>query len=147
MKRNNKVIGILMAAGGVLMVFSAALIMASSFFIEDPSVCVSIHDIVPWIFLPATVVYVVMQRMLNTKTDSFILRRLYAIQLLSGVCFIVAALLLIEQYNGFLLPLVVNEMNSYYNYLRFVHNNWVVMMLVGALLQLYSTHRISNEVR
>ena len=136
-----------MAAGGVLMVFSAALIMASSFFIEDPSVCVSIHDIVPWIFLPATVVYVVIQRMLNTKTDSFILRRLYAIQLLSGVCFIVAALLLIEQYNGFLLPLVVNEMNSYYNYLRFVHNNWVVMMLVGALLQLYSTHRISNEVR
>lgn len=136
-----------MAAGGVLMVFSAALIMASSLFIEDPSVCVSIHDIVPWIFLPATVVYVVMQRMLNTKTDSFILRRLYAIQLLSGVCFIIAALLLIEQYNGFLLPLVVNEMNSYYNYLRFVHNNWVVMMLVGALLQLYSTHRISNEVR
>lgn len=136
-----------MAAGGVLMVFSAALIMASSFFIEDPSVCVSIRDIVPWIFLSATVVYVVMQRMLNTKTDSFILRRLYAIQLLSGVCFIVAALLLIEQYNGFLLPLVVNEMNSYYNYLRFVHNNWVVMMLVGALLQLYSTHRISNEVR
>ena len=35
---------------------------------------------------------------------------------------------------------------DYMDYLQYVRNNWVVTLLVAAILQLYSTHRISREL-
>ena len=37
-------------------------------------------------------------------------------------------------------------MGGYNAYLTYIHNNWVVLLLVAAMLELYSTHRISNEL-
>ena len=31
-------------------------------------------------------------------------------------------------------------------YLQYVNNNWVVVLLVAAVLQLYTTYRISSEL-
>ena len=31
-------------------------------------------------------------------------------------------------------------------YVKYVHNNWVVTLLVAAMLQMYVTHRISSEL-
>ena len=37
-------------------------------------------------------------------------------------------------------------MKSYFLYVRIVHNNWVVLVLIGAILQMYTTHRIASEI-
>jgi hypothetical protein len=31
-------------------------------------------------------------------------------------------------------------------YIKYVHNNWIIILLVAAILQLYTSHRIANEL-
>ena len=35
---------------------------------------------------------------------------------------------------------------NYLTYLQYVRNNWIVVLLVAAILQLYTSHRIANEL-
>ena len=35
---------------------------------------------------------------------------------------------------------------DYITYIEYVYNKWVVVLLIAAILQLYSTHRISREL-
>ena len=35
---------------------------------------------------------------------------------------------------------------NYLSYIKYVHNNWIVALLVAAILQLYTSHRIANEL-
>ena len=35
---------------------------------------------------------------------------------------------------------------NYLIHLQYVHNNWVIILLIAAILQLYSTHRIDREL-
>ena len=44
-------------------------------------------------------------------------------------------------------PLFAKTINGYTSYVKYIHNNWVVTLLVAAVLQLYSTHRISSELQ
>ena len=56
-------------------------------------------------------------------------------------------LFMVEQYNGFLKPVVVSDISSYMLYMQIVHNNWVVLLLIGSLLQLYTSYRLSAEIK
>ena len=136
---------ILMFTGGVAMVCSALLIMSTTLFIENIQLVTTIRQWAPWFLLMGSILYVVVQRLTSIRSKDIAVSRLQSIQLLSGFCLIISSLLLIEQYNGFVMPIMVSDINSYYNYLRIVHNNWVVMLFVGALLQLYTTNRLSHE--
>ena len=45
----------------------------------------------------------------------------------------------------FLLPLFRSAGSAdYYNY---VYNKWVILLLIAGVLEVYSTHRISSEMR
>ena len=59
--------------------------------------------------------------------------------LLIDVLFLVAALLMFANMNN-ILGL------SYITYIEYVYNKWVVVLLIAALLQLYSIHRIGSEL-
>ena len=62
--------------------------------------------------------------------------------------FIFSAALMLENTYHALLPLFLQYMdNGYYHYLTYVHNNWVVLLLVAAILEIYTTHRISGELK
>ena len=96
----------------------------------------------PWgtyVFALGAVLIAAMQLRQSYDGRDFTIRRLRRIQLLSDALFLVAALLLIAS-QGNLLHL------DYLFYIRYVHNNWVIVLLVAAVLQLYSTHRIANEL-
>ena len=134
---------ILMLSGGVMMVCSALLVMSTTLYLENIQLVTTIRQWVPWFLLVGSILYVVVQRLTSARSKDIAISRLQSIQLLSGFCLIISSLLLIEQYNGFLMPLVVSDINSYYNYLRIVHNNWVVMLFIGAIFQLYTTNRLS----
>lgn len=134
-----------MLIGGVMMVISSGAIMASA-LLPISTWTVYAAKVMPWVFLIGTTTYVTIQKMQGYKGYNLTLRRLTAIQTLSGICFIVAALLMVEQYTGILKPMVVSDMKSYFLYVRIVHNNWVVLVLIGAILQMYTTHRIASEI-
>lgn len=145
MSQQNRKQNILMLIGGVMMVISSGAIMASA-LLPISTWTVYAVKVMPWVFLIATTTYVIIQKRQGYKGDNLTLRRLTAIQTLSGICFIVAALLIVEQYTGMLKPIVVSDMKSYFLYVRIVHNNWVVLVLIGAILQMYTTHRIASEI-
>lgn len=145
MSQQNRKQNILMLIGGVMMVISSGAIMASA-LLPISTWTVYAVKVMPWVFLIGTTTYVIIQKRQGYKGDNLTLRRLTAIQTLSGICFFLAALLIVEQYTGMLKPIVVSDMKSYFLYVRIVHNNWVVLVLIGAILQMYTTHRIASEI-
>lgn len=134
-----------MMLGGGMMVVAAGLSMVAT-LMSDQGWAQSMQMIVPWFFLIGAILFVAMQRMQVVTTDKLTLRRLFSIQFLSGISLIIAGLLMVENYYHFVQPLVVSDINSYFTYLQVVHNNWVVFMLIGAMLQMYTAHRISSEL-
>jgi len=70
---------------------------------------------------------------------NFNIRRLRRMMLLSDALFLVAALLMFANSGNFLGL-------QYLSYVKYVHNNWIVVLLVAAILQLYASHRIANEL-
>ena len=79
--------------------------------------------------------------------DNLVIRRLRRIMLIGDACFILAAILLLENTFLFVFPYVATTVEGYNNYVHYVHNNWVVALLVAAILEMYSTHRISYELK
>ncbi len=92
-----------------------------------------------YVFAPGSVMFVAMQLRQRYEGDDFTVRRLRRMMLLSDVLFLVAALLMFANQSNFL------GLN-YLSYIKYVHNNWIVVLLVAAVLQLYASHRIANEL-
>ncbi len=93
----------------------------------------------PFVFAVGSVLFVAMQLRQRYDGDNVAVRRLRFILLLSDVLFIAAAVLMFaNEWNFLKLGLL--------DYLKYVHNNWVVVLLVAAILQLYASHRIAHEL-
>ena len=93
----------------------------------------------PYVFAVGAVAFVSMQMQQRYEGRNFTIRRLRRIMLLSDVLFLVSALLMFaSQGNVFGL--------SYITYIEYVYNKWVITLLIAAILQLYSTHRIGSEL-
>lgn len=143
MSRTN---GVMMMLGGMAMVLCSGVIMACT-LMADQSWIGMVTGVVPFVFLVGAVMYVVAQYGQRVSSTSITVQRLYGIQFLSGICFIVSGLLMIENFCHILQPFVVKSIDSYYTYIQIVHNNWVVTLLIGAVLQMYTVHRLSSELR
>ena len=95
--------------------------------------------IAPYLFALGAVCFSSMQMLQRYDGQNFVIRRLRRIMLLSDVLFLVSAVLMFASQNNALhLPHIT--------YLQYVYNKWVVTLLIAAVLQLYTTHRISNEL-
>ena len=93
----------------------------------------------PYIFAFGAVGFSSMQMQQRYEGQNFTIRRLRRMMLLSDVLFLVAALLMFASkgdYFGL----------SYITYIEYVYNKWVIVLLIAALLQLYSMHRIGSEL-
>ena len=93
----------------------------------------------PYVFAPGALLFVAMQLRQRYEGRDFTIRRLRRIQIISNVLFLLAGLLMIANQSNFL------PIDQLY-YIKYVHNNWVVVLLVAAVLQLYTGHRIANEL-
>ena len=126
MKQLNKTENIVFLLGAVLMVVgSGARVFALPWS--------------PYVFAMGVIAFVLMQLKQKYEGDSLTIRRLRNITVVSDFFFLLAALLMFADMNNlFGLPLLF--------YVQYVHNNWVVALLVAAVLQLYSTHRIGREL-
>ena len=93
----------------------------------------------PYVFSVGALCFASMQMLQRYEGSNFVIRRLRRVQLLSDVFFLLSGLLMIASMgNVFGL--------SYVIYMDYIYNKWVITLLIAALLQLYSTHRIGNEL-
>ena len=93
----------------------------------------------PYIFAIGALGFSSMQMQQRYEGQNFTIRRLRRMMLLSDVLFLVAALLMFASKGNFLGL-------SYITYIEYVYKKWVIVLLIAALLQLYSMHRIGSEL-
>ena len=93
----------------------------------------------PYVFSVGALCFASMQMLQRYEGSNFVIRRLRRIQLVSDVLILVSGLLMIANKGNFLGL-------SYMTYIEYVYNKWVITLLVAAILQLYSTHRLGHEL-
>ena len=93
----------------------------------------------PYVFAAGAIAFVSMQFLQRYEGANMVIRRLRRIQLFSDVFFLLSAALMIANTSNFLGL-------DYFTYIEYVYNKWVITLLIAAILQLYSTHRISHEL-
>ena len=126
MRQLSKLEGILLLVGGLLMVVGAG---ANVLFCSWA----------PYVYAPGSLLFVAMQLRQRYEGRNFTIRRLRRLLLVSDVLFLVAALLMMLNQSNFI---GISQLA----YVQYVHNNWIVVLLVAAILQLYASHRIANEL-
>ena len=93
----------------------------------------------PYLFALGALGFASMQMLQRYEGTNFTIRRLRRIMLLSDVLFLVSAVLMFAgQQNYFGL--------DHITFLQYIYNKWVVTLLIAAILQLYTTHRIGSEL-
>ncbi len=98
--------------------------------------------VVCWVFLVGSVMFSLMQTMQVYTGTELVLRRLKNIQGLASLLFVISGVLMADSAYGFFRPMFDNITD----YIEIVYNKWVVLLLVAALLEVYTTHRINNEL-
>ena len=94
----------------------------------------------PYLFAVGALGFASMQMLQRYEGKNVTIRRLRRMMLISDVLFLLAALLMFaSQGNVFGL--------SHITYVQYIYNKWVVVLLVAAILQLYSSHRIGHELQ
>lgn len=93
----------------------------------------------PYLFALGALGFASMQMLQRYEGQNFVIRRLRRIMLLSDVLFLASAVLMFASQDNALHL-------SHITYLQYVYNKWVVTLLIAAILQLYTTHRISHEL-
>lgn len=137
MKQLSKLQSIVFLLGGVLMVVGAGCFVTGW-----------MQHVMCWVFLAGAVMFAVMQSMQTYEGRNVNIRRLRRILSLADILFILSGILMVDTAYHFLLPLFRNSSgDGYYNYIQFVYNKWVVLLLIAAILEVYTTHRISSELQ
>jgi len=123
-------------------------IVGGAFMVVGVGCCVFdvFTRIMSLVFLAGTLMFAGMQALQRYEGKSIVIRRLRRIMLIADVLFVVAGLLMVEHAWQWLFPHMATTLDGYETYMRYIHNNWVVVLLVAAILEMYTMHRISNEL-
>ncbi len=126
MRQLSKLETLLLLSGGLLMVIGSG----ASIFLQSW---------VPYVFAPGALLFAAIQMRQTYEGKNITIRRLRRIMLISDVLFLLAALMMFANQANFLgLDFLL--------YIKYVHNNWIILLLVAAILQLYTSHRIAHEL-
>lgn len=105
------------------------------------------QSVSPILFAVGAVAFATMQMRQTYDGRNITVRRLRRIMTVGDVLFVLSGVLMLEDKYLFIQPLFTEYFdNGYYAYVTYVHNNWVVLLLVAAIIEIYTTHRISHEL-
>ena len=93
----------------------------------------------PYVFSAGAIFYSVVQMLQTYDGCNITIRRLRRIMLFSDFLLLLTAVMLFATYGK--VPFI-----DQITYAQYIHNNWVVTLLLAAVLQLYTTVRIDNEL-
>lgn len=136
MKELTKIQSIALALGALLMVASTGLVVFNI-----------IPQVSAVIFAIGAITFAAMQMMQTYSGDSLTIRRLRRIMVAGDICFILSALLMLEHVYHFAFPYFATTIEGYNAYVHYIYNNWVIPLLIGAVIELYTTHRIAYEIK
>ena len=126
MRQLNKTQNIIFLVGALLMVVGAGISVLG-------------WKLAPYVFAIGALAFTSMQFLQRYEGANFVIRRLRRMMLLSDFFFLLSALLMFASMgNVFGISLV--------DYITYIYNKWVITLLIAAILQLYSTHRIDQEL-
>lgn len=128
MKQLSRTQTVIFLAGGLLMVAGAGCSLLMGFM-----------PVAPYLFCLGALGFSSMQMMQRYEGSSFTIRRLRRIMIVSDVLFLLAGLLMLADVGN---PLKLGHLT----YMQYVYRKWVVVLLIAAVLQLYTTHRIGSEL-
>lgn len=130
---------IIFAIGALLMVIGVGQVvfgLATSWLRQSGALC----------YLVGALCFAAMQLSQVYTGSNFTIRRLRRIMIFADICFILAGLLLIEHVFQIIFPLFATTIDGYNAYIHYIYNNWVVALLIAAILEMYSMHRINHEL-
>lgn len=136
MKQLSKIQSAIFMLGGVLMVIGAGCFV---FGFIHPKVLLYTC----WVFLVGTVCFGVIQAMQLYEGDSQVIHRLKRIQGLADICFVLSGISMVDTVYAF----ARHWFSNYETYITYFYNKWVLFLLIAAILELYTTHRISHELK
>ena len=136
MKELSKTQFAIFAMGGILMAVGAGC-MALGFMVPK------LVGVTSWLFLLGTVLFSVTQATQVYEGNNLTIRRLKNIQYFADLCFILSGISMVDTVHG----LFIDLFDNWVAYLTYVYNKWVVFLLIAAILELYTVHRISNELK
>lgn len=128
MKQLNKWQNAIFVVGALLTVFGAALGLFN-------------RQLAPWFYAPGVLCYVAMQMMQRYEGRNFTIRRLRRIKIVSDILLVVSAFIMVAGHHSN--PFSLDRLSVW----PLMVNNWVVVLLIAAVLQLYTTFRIDAELR
>jgi len=137
MKELNKIESIIFLFGGLLMAIGAC--------------CFAVmwqQKVMCWIYLVGAALFTFMQIQQLYEGNDLTIKRLKHIQGFADVLFILAGILMIDTAYQLFLPLFQNANGTgYYTYINYIYNKWVILLLIAAILEIYTTHRICSELQ
>lgn len=136
MKELNTVQSAIFALGAFLMVLGVAGVV-TGFLVQPATICFTIGSIA----------FALMQLQQSYEGNSITIKRLRRIMVIGDIAFVLAGLLMFENNFRLIYPFVATSIDGYNNWIHYVYNNWVVMLLIAAILEMYTTHRISYELK
>ena len=126
MRQLNKIQTLIFLVGALLMVVGAGASVLA-------------WKLAPYVFAVGAIAFTSMQLLQRYEGTNFVIRRLRRMLILSDFLFLISALLMFANMgNVFGL--------SQIDYITYIYNKWVLTLLIAAVLQLYSTHRIDHEL-
>ena len=131
MKQLSRTQTIIFLVGGVLMVVGAGCF---AFMWQQEVMC--------WIYLAGAVMFATMQMMQTYEGNNITVRRLKKIMTTADIFFVLSGILMVDNAYRFMQQVFTN----YVAYFQYVFNKWVLLLLVAAVLEIYTMHRISAEL-
>lgn len=101
------------------------------------------QHVVCWTFLLGAVMFATIQTMQTYEGRNMAIIRLKKIMNVADLFFVMAGLLLVDSTYHYLATLFTN----WETYIEYVYNKWVLLLLIAALLEMYTMHRISSELK
>lgn len=136
MKELNKWQSILFIVGGCIMTIGAV-----GFIVVLGNI--DVRRVFSWVYLVGAVSFSIMQTFQSYEGVNFVIRRLKRIQGIASLLFIVAGFLMIDNMWAVTRPFFNNDID----YLNTMGNKWVLALLIGAILEMYTATRISMELK
>ena len=97
--------------------------------------------------LVGAILFALMQSRQRYLGTVLAIRRLRKIMSLAGWGFILAGIFMVEDAYHFLRPIFTGSLDGYSSYVSIFHHNWVILLLISAVIEMYTTHRISYELK
>ena len=138
MRQLSKIQSIILLIGATLMAVGAC-----SFVVLFQGKVMNWANVASWVYLAGALLFAAMQIQQKYEGTNFAIKRLRKIVFFSHILFILAGVLMVDSVHHFLRPLF----SSQYEYITYAYNKWVVLLMIAAIVQIYTTHRISSELK